>query len=734
MTPRAGARIAAAYLGTASVLCQTVVVRELLSFVSGNELAAGLVLGSWLLWTSLGSLAGRFLLRAAGSPARAVAALEACSGLLAPLMVAAIRTMPAWLGTRPGELPPGSVFLVSLLLAPAPLCLALGALFPSAAALRSSETGGAPAGRSIYLRESLAAAGGGLLFSLLLAGRLPGLAITLAVAAGGILLGALTAGGRWLAAAVPAAVVLLGGAAGADRIARRLEESRWPGLIVERAAETPVSLVTVTRLGNQRNIHRNGRFSFSLPDRPSVEELVDLPMSVRSGARRVLLVGGAWSGAAAEVLRHPVDRLDVVEADAGLERLLAPLLDPGERRTLADPRARIAIDDPRRFLRRSATAYDLIIFTDADAESILGNRLLTREAFAEARRALAPGGLLAFGIPSPPNYVGDAVLARNASLYATLASVFPAVSATPLDRTVFFAAETPAAVDLDPSRLAENLSKMPGLGTLRPETVADRVPPERVAGTMRELSSAPWAPLNTDARPVVHLLGIAWWSDRIFGPGSLPVAWLPKLPRPAWGLLAIAGILLAAVGFGGGPGSTLRRSVTAMAATGFGVIVAEVAIMLRFQVVNGHLLRDIGLLTALVMLGLAAGSARACGGPRSRSGMAADVGLVAVCLVLALQARGGTPAAVELFLLYAEAFAAGLFGGMRFAASVGSCGRDGAVYSADLAGACLGALFAPLLLIPALGLPGTLLGAALVKALTALPAGYSSRGGASISR
>jgi spermidine synthase len=735
MTPRAGAGSAAIYLGAASLLCQTVIIRELLSFVSGNELAAGLVLGSWLLWTALGSLAAPPFIRAAGSAASAVAILEVASGLLAPVMVAAVRTMPAWLGSSPGELAPGSAFLAATLLGPAPLCLTLGALFPAAAAL--APAGPAAASRAVYLRECLAAAAAGLLFSFWLAGRVPGLGLALAVAAAGTLLAGLTAGRTWTRlAAVPAALLLLAGFAGAQRLSERLEALRWPGMEVATVAETPLALVTVTRLGRQHNVHQNGRFSFSLPDPPSVEELVDLPLAVHGRARRVLLLGGAWTGAVAEILKHPVERLDLVEQDDSLGRILAPFLDPGERAGLADPRLRLVFDDPRRFLRRSGAVYDLVVVAGPETESLLANRLLTREAFLEARDALSPGGVLAFGLASPPNHAEATVLARNASLHATLSTVFAGVSVTPLERTAFFASRSPAAVGLEPGRLAGYLAGIDGLGTLRPETVADRVPPARVAGTALQLAAVPWAPLNTDARPVVHLLGIAWWSDRLLGPGRVPVAWLPRLPIAAWGVLSLAALLLAAAIIPRGPSGNLRRSGLSMAATGFAVMVLEIAVMLRFQVVNGHLLRDIGLLAALVMLGLGTGSALAgLTGSRIRWGLAADLGLVAACLALAWQAGGGTAATatVEATLLYGMAFAAGIFGGMRFAAAVGSSGDGRFIYAADLAGSCLGALLAPLLLIPALGIPGALLGTAMVKGVTLL-GGHPSGGGDSSTR
>ncbi len=78
-----------ALIGLTAVTAQVVLMRELLVLAGGAEISLGLVLGSWLLWTALGSgLLGRIK---AGDPRRLVAALEVLIALVLPLTILAAR-------------------------------------------------------------------------------------------------------------------------------------------------------------------------------------------------------------------------------------------------------------------------------------------------------------------------------------------------------------------------------------------------------------------------------------------------------------------------------------------------------------------------------------------------------------------------------------------------------------------------------------------------------------------
>ena len=68
-------------LGLSAFLTQLVLIRELLSAFSGNELAFGIVLGNWMLLTAIGAALGKMATRLR-SPITLFCAAEICIALL----------------------------------------------------------------------------------------------------------------------------------------------------------------------------------------------------------------------------------------------------------------------------------------------------------------------------------------------------------------------------------------------------------------------------------------------------------------------------------------------------------------------------------------------------------------------------------------------------------------------------------------------------------------------------
>jgi spermidine synthase len=93
---------------------------------------------------------------------------------------------------------------------------------------------------------------------------------------------------------------------------------------------------------------------------------------------------------------------------------------------LASPRARVVIDDGRRFLERSTEEYDVIIIDPPPPVQAAGSSLLYSEDFyAVARKRLRPGGILQQFLPDGVNDANDNKL--KASVARALQNSFPYV-------------------------------------------------------------------------------------------------------------------------------------------------------------------------------------------------------------------------------------------------------------------------------------------------------------------
>lgn len=138
--------------------------------------------------------------------------------------------------------------------------------------------------------------------------------------------------------------------------------------------------------------------------------------------RTALVIGGGDGGSSEELLKHPsIRRIVMAELDPEVVRIARQHLRSVHRGALDDPRLELRIGDGFEFIRESGERFDLIVLdlTDPDTPA---QRLYTREFFAMARRALAPGGAISLHLGSPV-FQPERVRALLADLHA----VFPIV-------------------------------------------------------------------------------------------------------------------------------------------------------------------------------------------------------------------------------------------------------------------------------------------------------------------
>jgi len=162
---RTATRAALVLVGFTAVIAQVVLMRELIVVFYGNEISLGLMLCSWLLWTSAGSVVLGRIGAHNHSPVRRVAALQVLLALALPMTIVAVRSSKLIFRPLPGEvLGPGPMLLVAFI-ALSVFCFVSGALFAAGSGLYAAEasTSVALASSSMYLLDWLVYAAYGLL-------------------------------------------------------------------------------------------------------------------------------------------------------------------------------------------------------------------------------------------------------------------------------------------------------------------------------------------------------------------------------------------------------------------------------------------------------------------------------------------------------------------------------------------------------------------------------------------
>ncbi len=708
----ANIRRAAAAAGAASLLAQVVLLREILACSQGNELVLGIVLGVWLCLTGVASALGAI---PSWQPQRARSVLSWLLSLAPLLYLGAL-----WLTRlgRPdalGEAPRLHAILLTSLVALLPAC-GLGG-FAYAWAIKASSKQESPA---VYIAETVGATAAGLLFHFVLGERLSSVwTLWLAgavCAVGGILVGWPLRRTQSLGLSLVAAVAsaLLG-----PTVAASVEAARFRGETILTSRPSRYGLLTVLARGGQRVFLQDGVLLFTSEDQIAAEERVHLPMLLHPAPRRVLLLGGGLGGGLAEALKHHPERIDYVEVDPGLLGLAARFAGLETRAALSDSRVHVAVADGRSLLRRARQQYDVILVDAPVPQNALMARYTSREAFQDARRALASGGILALVTPGSDTHLGEAARQRHSTVLSTLGDAFPFVGSAPGATTILWASTEP--VDATPAVLVRRLKdRHLNLAEVGPTWLWDRLLPMHVA-SYRQAVARTLPVESRDFRPVVYLFGLVEMLQTLspaLARGALAVA----LGRKRWVAVG-AGLIVVAVVLG-----LWRRRQS----PGFGVAVAgatgmmlQLVLLLAYQSLRGHLYHGLGLLFAAFMAGMAVGALAGGRFAGQRRALAAAIGVeavVALAVCLLLQMARGVPEAATVIISVAL-LAVGATSGAVYplAVSAAADARAGArMYAWDLVGAAGAALVTSLVAIPLFGLVPVVLAGALLCTLAAL--------------
>ncbi len=495
-------------IGGLGLASQVVILRELFAVFAGNEVSGGVVLALWLLCEGLGGLvAGR--VKVAGARQGwdwfwGCGLVSVLSSVAAAVAVILCRRV---LGLLPAE----SVNIFAL----AGITLVLvflpaathGGLFVFGATLwseREEERGVA----RIYFYEAAGTVLAAVICYFFLLSRLPGLGIV-ALFAGLVVAVLALLSERWWQrwvlglVAMPIFVLVSGPN---QELERRLWEFNWSGQRVLKVKDTPYAKVVTIERAGQRQVLYDGVEVLSVPvvDVAGVEEMAVVPFLFVPGATRVLVIGQGLGGLVGELLRRDGVEVAVVFNDRMLFEEIKRAGGALVAEELADPRLRVVLDDPRRFLSREGDGFDIIILSGSAPENLAENRLFSREFFLLCQSRLNEGGMIFSRCPGGGDNLPAEVRAIVATRRKTLAQVFPETGILALDFPMVFAG---AGVDFSPESLVTRLARLDGgLRVLTPVYLAALLDDFRQEMILAETDEM--ARVNTDLMPVELFLNM----------------------------------------------------------------------------------------------------------------------------------------------------------------------------------------------------------------------------------
>ena len=377
--------------GVVTAVLQTVIVREVLAVMSGNELVIGLILALWLAATALGSMCGkRFPVRTRNA---------VIFGMLLSFVfgLTGIRAVRLLFRTGTALSPP--VLFPLLLLCEGPGAFLGGYLF-GWLSIKSSD-------RPIYRWEQIGTLLGMLLLSGMVAFGVPNWVV--AALSLGMLIVLLPHPALRVAALIPCVGLLF-----TDALAINW---KYP-LPVERVVYTPEAEVATAMVDDEKIVFVNGelyRVDFSVPQ---VEQAVHVPVGMVGGAKSVLLINSA--GHYAEAEKYPSLTVSCIRTDHLIADSVCPY---GSLESLHGNR------------------YDIIILGCGIPDNGASSRYFTRSFFKDVHAVLSDSGVFSFTLPFNTDFVDPKEEQLRSILYNTLGSVFRHVTIFPGEGFTFVASD-----------------------------------------------------------------------------------------------------------------------------------------------------------------------------------------------------------------------------------------------------------------------------------------------------
>ncbi|MFH0781218.1 MAG: 4Fe-4S binding protein [Pseudomonadota bacterium] len=627
---RFAAEIPIAALGFFALVSQTLLFRDFLATLEGNEIAVGTFFGSWLIWVGAGAVVGRFITLhypAALSRFLFFSLLYLPASLGQHLLIVSSRSI---LDLESFILVPLPSLLLFTALANSPTSFLSGFLF-SMACTWVAETFVLPVAR-VYIIETIGGFIGGLFVTGLLTLGIPGEKVFLYAAlmfTAAILAHFFQARMHplwWGPLAICVATAVLAAGITGHLAANRAARNQWSRLLpVDTYLGSFITAQARYLYGERAGdfiVMTEGGVIETLPEEEHASEVTAWAIAENPRTTRVLIVGPGGPAIATRLRLLPqIQEIVWLYPDPDFPERLFTVLPSRIRKAFGN------IDVPRQevrtYLRETTKKFDLVLVNLPEPTTLVLNRYYSTAFFFQVQNVLAQDGVCAVRLSGGANYLSGEQVLKGASTLTTLSSVFPWVALKPGDESFLFASKTNVVSEL-PTQLVSRLAAVQGSSQLYPkEGLFTSFPQDRISfqkGRYHEAQEkyGEHFLVNTDDHPKALLFDLLLTLRRA-GMDSVARIAAFLVDNGTW--ICLAGILLYGLlrlVFLKRLPETLQGQEKDKVPNLFDIQVilfiaglvgmsATVVLMFCYQVRFGSLYLDIGLISSLFMLGSAVG-------------------------------------------------------------------------------------------------------------------------------
>lgn len=463
--------------------------------------------------------------------------------------------------------------------------------------------------------------------------------------------------------------------------------------------------IVIARKAYSTMIFSEGSLLATSEDKATVEETIHTGLAGinLSGEKDILFIGPALSQEINEIMKYNPGSLDSLHINP-LISILSEYTTPYDIRR----RVNFITDDPVLYLKETKKKYDAILAISPPPSSLSLNRYFTEDFYRLIKTKLKPAGIFSFSMPSKREILSPQFAKFNSSIINALDKVFNYRLIIPSDTMIIVASPDKEINDYD---LIENFIKVnPATDFFTIYHFKDNLKPSARDYIQNRLDAK--IPANTNLTPsgflnYLILEQIKFYPDLKINQG--------KTGKNIIAALFIFWLLIIAFSF-------LSKRIYYLlniGAVGFISIAMTAVIFVLFQAYCGALYWKLGLLIAFFMAGLSTGiliiSSKQIYRPKLLSVIFLCWGVAIIALLLSLKKLGVVRYADIIF--YSFSLLCGfLSGGVYPVVAQGLLESrmkekkiTTAIYAADLTGAFLGTLACGTLLIPFLGVTGSLI-------------------------
>lgn len=740
-------------MGLSGIIAQIILLRELLVSFFGNELILGIILANWLILEAIGSF---FIGKTVEKTERKIEVyvlFQLIFSTAFPFAIYLSRIFKNILIATPGEGIGFAPIFYSSFLILLPVSLSHGALFTSGCKLYSRffQEDASSIGK-VYVFETIGSVIGGLLITFLLIQYLNSFAIAFIISLSNTLISILLLwprrlpfvrlqNGLWgLSILLTLLFAYLLFTPKATEIHLSSVQSQWRGLEVIHNENSIYGNITVTKSGEQFTFFTDGIPSITtpVPDIAFIEDFVHFPMLFHEKPESVLILSGGAGGMIHEILKYPVTRVDYVELDPLLLKLVQKFSTPLTQSELSDRRVMIHYTDGRFFVKRTQDLFDIIFIGLSAPQELQTNRLFSSEFFSIAKRKMNRDGIIVLTLPGSLTYISPELRDLNRCILDTLKGVYRNARIIPGEVNLYLASDSENLMKVTSEAIITRLGERKIKTSLFTKSYIEYRLHERWLNWFLKSIEGKRIHINSDFRPLGVFFNLSYWSA-LFSPYLTGIfKWFEGLSIQITIILPTLLTLILSAIFTRRPPLSRYAVPYAIFTSGLADIIFDLAIIFAFQTLYGYLYHQIGLLITVFMVGIALSSffiTQRLDRIKNDSILFLKTELLIIFFSLLLPFVLSIPShhlekTIVYVLLYIAfltmSFLCGVLVGLQFPLATkiylnayskeGIVGQTaGLLYGADLFGGFFGGLLGGVLLLPILGLKETCFMMAMIK-------------------